>query len=129
MILSGPIITQWADDGVHMTVLASVSFRDKAGRVWEVPQGFVTDGASIPKEFWSLIGAPFNGLYRNAAIFHDAAYANPKIGKGEADAMLLECMLGMGCLPDLAQIIYLGVKLGGASSYAADQLQARRSHA
>jgi hypothetical protein len=34
-------------------------------------RGDVSDGASIPQEFWSFIGGPLDGPYRNSAIIHD----------------------------------------------------------
>lgn len=37
-------------------------------------KGTVTDGASIPRFFWRLIGAPINSTFFPAAVFHDAAY-------------------------------------------------------
>ncbi|MEO1610602.1 MAG: DUF1353 domain-containing protein, partial [Pseudomonadota bacterium] len=37
----------------------------------DAPSGLVSDGASIPSFFWSMIGAPFSGPYRLAAIIHD----------------------------------------------------------
>jgi hypothetical protein len=40
--------------------------------VWEAPTGLIVDGASIPMPFWSIIGGPFEGLYREASIVHDA---------------------------------------------------------
>jgi hypothetical protein len=41
------------------------------GLRWTVPSGATSDGASIPKIFWSLVGGPLDGPYRNAAIIHD----------------------------------------------------------
>ena len=35
----------------------------------DVPEGFVTDLASIPRLFWPLL--PANGWYELAAVFHD----------------------------------------------------------
>lgn len=40
---------------------------------WLAPKGFITDGASIPRIAWSIIGGPFEGQYRKAAIIHDVA--------------------------------------------------------
>ncbi|MGE6433156.1 DUF1353 domain-containing protein [Shewanella baltica] len=36
-----------------------------------IPQGYVTDGASIPKPFWSVIGSPYLPEFIAAAIVHD----------------------------------------------------------
>ena len=39
-----------------------------------VPEGFVYDGASIPRIFWRLIGPPMAGKYAHAALLHDYLY-------------------------------------------------------
>jgi hypothetical protein len=36
-----------------------------------VPQGYRTDGASIPWIFWRLIGTPFSPTYSIASMCHD----------------------------------------------------------
>jgi hypothetical protein len=121
MAFSGPVKTVWLDDGLHMQVIEAVSYVDPAGRVWRVPAGFVTDGASIPDELWSLVGSPFTGKYRVAAVFHDAAYATLGVAKDDADRMLRDAALELGCEHWRAEAIYEGVRVGGASSYAEDQ--------
>jgi len=40
-----------------------------------IPKNFKTDGASIPKIFWSIFGCPFVGKYVKAAILHDYLYS------------------------------------------------------
>ena len=47
------------------------SFVDTKGKIWTVPVGSEVDGASIPSAFWSLIGGPFTGKYREASVVHD----------------------------------------------------------
>lgn len=121
MPFNAPVRTQWCEDGLHMVVLDELTYTDPDGRVWKVPAGFVTDGASIPNEFWGIIGSPFTGKYRVAAVFHDAAYATLGSGKGACDNMLFEAMLELGCERWRADAIYEGVRLGGKSSYDDDQ--------
>jgi hypothetical protein len=118
---SAPVQAEWLPDGVHMRVLVEISYTDPAGHVWTVPAGFVTDGASIPQAFWSLIGSPFTGLYRVAAVFHDAAYDNWGVARDDADNMLRNAMLDLGCSAWLADTIYEGVRVGGEQSYIGDQ--------
>lgn len=60
-------------DGDHWRVLQTFHFflgqsDDKEGWV-SVPAGYLTDGASVPRLFWSLI--PPWGKYGQAAIVHD----------------------------------------------------------
>jgi hypothetical protein len=59
-------------DGRRFSLIHEFNYLDQNGRLWPSPQGLITDGASIPMPFWSVIGGPFEGLYREAAIVHDA---------------------------------------------------------
>ncbi len=55
-----------------------------------VPKGFVTDLASIPPEFWSILRP--DGEYAYAAILHDYMYWTQKWLKEQADSVLKRCM-------------------------------------
>ena len=61
-----------------------------------VPPGFVTDLASIPRPFWSLL--PKTGRYAYAAIVHDYLYwiQSPGILRPEADDILETAMRDSG---------------------------------
>lgn len=59
------------DDGRSMTLLEPFAFIDTDNRRWEAPSGTVTDGASIPQFLWTVVGGPFEGKFRWAAIIHD----------------------------------------------------------
>ena len=58
--------------------------------VIKVPIGFITDFASIPKIFWSIIGP--NGTHGKAAVLHDYCYATACYGKFKSDCIFLEAM-------------------------------------
>ena len=60
-------------DGRRFSLPHDFTYVDPTGRRWEAPTGLITDGASIPTPFWSVIGGPFEGLFREAAVVHDAA--------------------------------------------------------
>jgi hypothetical protein len=59
-------------DGRRFSLLHDFNYIDKTRRMWEAPTGLIVDGASIPMPFWSVIGGPFEGLYREASVVHDA---------------------------------------------------------
>lgn len=59
------------DDGRLARLLAPISYFRPDSSEWPVPAGVELDGASIPRAFWTLIGGPFEGRYRNASIVHD----------------------------------------------------------
>lgn len=122
MPFSGPIRTQWTPDGARMILLESVTYTDAKGKVWPAHAGFSTDGASIPQVLWSLIGSPYTGVYRTIAVFHDVAYSTVGMVKDEADLMLRDGALELGCPHWLAEALYTGVRNWGGSSFSADQL-------
>lgn len=39
-----------------------------------VPQGYIYDGASVPRVFWSIAGIRPDGLIRAASLAHDVLY-------------------------------------------------------
>jgi len=60
-----------------------------------VPEGFITDGASIPKFAWSLIGGPL-GRYAPAAVVHDFLYFKFYYRRRIADEIFYEAMGVLG---------------------------------
>ncbi len=84
----------------------------------DVPKGFVTDFASIPRVLWSVVGAPAEGKYRKAAVIHDYLYRTPgKATRAQADAVLNEAMIVCGVGRWTRWTIYAGVRVGGSGSY------------
>src|SRR5688572_5616568 len=67
---TGELVFRWRDDGRTMELTVPFSYKDPQGRVWDVPTGAVTDGASIPQIFWAYAG-PYEGNHRIAAAVHD----------------------------------------------------------
>ncbi|MDX0587086.1 DUF1353 domain-containing protein [Sinorhizobium medicae] len=67
----GNVVARWNPDGREMTLTEPFEYIDPNGLSWKVPVGTSVDGASIPQIFWSLIGGPFDGMYRNASVVHD----------------------------------------------------------
>src|SRR5690606_24029390 len=41
------------------------------GHTFTIPDGYFTDGASIPRWFWPVFGHPMTGGYLIAAVVHD----------------------------------------------------------
>lgn len=60
----------------------------------QVPKGFVTDFASIPRFFHRLL--PQNGEYDAPAVVHDFLYATAPCDKAAADLVFLEAMESIG---------------------------------
>jgi hypothetical protein len=81
----------------------------------QVPTGFVTDFASVPRLFWTAL--PPDGDYTYAAILHDYLYWNQATGKDTADLVLKAAMEDFGVSAAQAFAVYNGVKVGGQSAW------------
>src|SRR5947207_3005769 len=55
----------------RMELLHEFSYIDTSGKRWTAPNGWIIDGASIPRFLWTLVGSPFTGSYRRASVIHD----------------------------------------------------------
>jgi hypothetical protein len=103
---SGPVETRWENDGVTMVLLNELRYTDPYGQVWVAPAGSRVNGASIPRAFWSIIGGPFEGKYRNASVLHDVAYEEQKVSPQEADLMFYNAMRCAGVGAATAKTMY-----------------------
>ena len=85
----------------------------KTGLYVEIPAGFETDLASIPRSFMGLI--PVNGKHRNAAIVHDYLYViKPDwCSRSLADSVFLEAMQVLGESRLRRAAMYAAVRVGG----------------
>lgn len=94
------------------------------GDIIEVPVGFVTDFASVPKILWNIF--PPTGKYIKAAVIHDyltslkGQLPNGKIySKKEVDAIFLEAMTVLKVSKVTRYIVWRAVSLfGDKSGYA-----------
>lgn len=88
---------------------------DDNSDVIEVPAGFITDLATIPRIFWSVM--PPDGKYAKAAIIHDYLYDNGLRTKKEADNIFLDGMTVLGVPKWKRAIMYCAVRLFGRGMY------------
>ncbi len=89
------------------------SYTTKKGVIHLVPKDFVTDGATIPRFLWSIIGSPFTGLYKKAVLIHDELYFTQKTKRRYADKIFLEIMKYSGVAFWKRIAMYSGVSIGG----------------
>jgi hypothetical protein len=94
---------------------------DVAGATIEVPSGFITDFASVPRlpVTYALAGDTAHG----AATIHDFLYSasGPRYSRKIADKVLKEAAFVEGVPGWRVWIIYAGVRLGGAAFYKKDK--------
>lgn len=80
-----------------------------------VPIGFVTDFASIPRAFWSILRP--DGLYSYAAVIHDFLYWEQYLSREDSDAILKLCMEDFRIDSGTIATVYGGVRLGGGFAW------------
>lgn len=104
-------------DGRSWKLLSCFTFGSiTLARVIELPIGFETDFASIPRVLWNLL--PPTGQYGKAAVIHDYLYRTPFYAtRLQADQVLFEAMTELGVSWWTRQIIYRGVRLGGRRAW------------
>ena len=113
-------------DGRHWKLLAPLVYRqirEVDGKPvktrYVVPEGFVTDLASIPSfVFWRSK----SGNYNEAAVLHDACYAGTvgttpalevPLTRGEADGLFKDAMRALGVGWWTRTVLHRAVRLGG----------------
>jgi len=81
----------------------------------DVPVGFVTDFASIPRVFWSLLRP--DGMYTYPAILHDFLYWTQERPRDVADQIFRIGMEDFSINRAVIDTIYSAVRLGGGSAW------------
>ena len=74
----GSVQVSWDIDSERMTLLEDFTYVDPNDMEWTAKKGQKTDGATIPRWLWSVVGSPYNGSYRDAAVIHDIACGEKK---------------------------------------------------
>lgn len=117
---------KFSSPGVHFVTRDDFKFTDANGRMWVAPKGTITDGASIPQFAMSIVGAPTNATYMNAAIIHDAYCAEDNI-KGasyhkaewrDVHRMFYDALLASGADEMVSKTMYAAVWLFGPRKWA-----------
>jgi hypothetical protein len=85
-----------------------------------VKSDFITDGASIPKMFWSIVGNPLSDNLLKPAIIHDGLYTLMQLSRSTCDKLLKEMLLFNETSKVKAYIIYYAVRYFGGSHWKKD---------
>lgn len=118
MVFKGEVKTEWVNDGRQMKLLEDIVYTDSNNKVWIAHTGLIFDGASIPRFMWRVIGSPFVGKYRRAAIIHDQYYTyglegHPVESRKDTDKMFLEAMEELGVSWWKRKMMYRAVRWFG----------------
>ena len=119
-----PLITASMPDGRRKRVHTKFTYQHGSWTI-VVPAGFVSDGASIPRIFWSIIGGPW-GRYGKAAVLHDWLYFEQEysfindrilvrqfVSRKLADTIFMEAMMQLEVAAWRIELMYWAVRLCG----------------
>ncbi|MBB4112769.1 hypothetical protein FHT80_002088 [Rhizobium sp. BK226] len=81
----------------------------------KVPKGFVTDLASVPRPFWSLL--PRQGRYTYPAVLHDYLYWQQTCTRAQADDVLEAAMEELQVPAPQASTILIAVRMFGGGAW------------
>jgi hypothetical protein len=96
-------------DGRRFSLAHQFDYIDPNGQRWNAPAQLIVDGATIPMPFWSVIGGPYEGLYREASAVHDAACCAKMRQWQEVHRMFYNAMRCSGVSWAKAKTMYLAV--------------------
>ena len=89
------------------------------GRRVVVPEGFVTDFASIPRPLWPIY--PRTGRYQFPAVVHDFLYWEQSTTREDADRIFLQGMKESTVAKKDRLIIFNAVRIGGSAAWNRNQ--------
>lgn len=94
---------------------------EDSGETINVPIGFTTDFASIPRLFWIIL--PKWGRYGNAAVIHDYLYYSQMYSRKRSDGIFLEAMGVLQVPAWKKEPIYWAVRFFGFTAWASNRVK------
>jgi hypothetical protein len=113
-----PLKVEPLDNGREWRLLDPFKYHvgaEDSDEVIHVPADFVTDFASVPRAFWSLI--PPWGSYGKAAVVHDYCYGAELYPRKRCDEIFLEAMTVLEVPTWKRQLMYRMVRAFGWISW------------
>lgn len=105
---SNSVKAEWVGDR-NMKILEDCAYTEASGKEWKAKTGTIVDGASIPKSFWSIIGSPLTGAYRNASVFHDVGCIERNESWQSVHSMFYKGMRCSGVPANKAKVMFAAV--------------------
>lgn len=93
----------------------SYIFEDMAISI-TIHEGFKTDGASIPRFLWRILGHPFEPRVARAAVVHDflySKYCQLNMDRKKVDREFNKILKQDGVNSIKRTLLYFGVRVGG----------------
>jgi len=110
MILK-PIVRPLPNKNLYELVTAFHTIID--GIEVDIPEGFIFDGASVPRFLWSIIGSPYLPQYIGAGLVHDYLYRTGIVSRKKADQIFYDLLRDNKVSKFYARKMYWGVRFGG----------------
>ncbi len=107
-----PTLQPLASGGWRLTAPWRCELIEHSGTLY-VDAEFVTDGASIPRIAWSIVGHPMAEDYVVSALAHDALYAAELLPRPACDSEFRAQLKLAGVNILRRNEFYLAVRLGG----------------
>ncbi len=111
-----PLRVELLPDGKRWRLLAPFSYRSSRYGFIAVPDGFVTDFATVPR--LPFIYAILGSYGHKASVIHDWLYSQRTLPRKEADCVFYEALRTSGVARWRCLIMWCGVRLGGGYVYA-----------
>jgi hypothetical protein len=101
--------------GSHCVTAEPFTAWFEGGRV-EVPKGFMSDYASVPRLLWRILPPH---MHPKASILHDFLYSVEWRGsRADCDALFRAALLADDASKGAAWAYYIGVRIGGWATWA-----------
>ncbi|MEE8374010.1 MAG: DUF1353 domain-containing protein [Dehalococcoidia bacterium] len=114
-------------DGRNWVILKDFGYDvggENSGETINVPIGFVTDFASVPRPLWWF--APKWGRYGNAAVIHDFCYWDQSYDRRKSDDVFKEGMQVLKVGRIKTWLLYYAVRYFGRMAWNANKRRKRR---
>ncbi|MDP1798382.1 MAG: DUF1353 domain-containing protein [Planctomycetaceae bacterium] len=95
--------------GRDARLVSNFGYVDPHGTDWPAPRGSLVNGASIPQAFWSFVGGPWDGAYRQASVVHDVACDSMQATWQETHRMFYHACRCGGVEERTAKLMYWAV--------------------
>lgn len=118
-IFYGKVVTEWLgssgeDRRMRLHPDTDLVFVRYNGERIAALAGLEFDGASIPPIAWPLIGSPFTGKFRKAAVIHDTLCQLKDRPARECHRLFYEMARSLGVGRFRAALMYRALVLGGS---------------